>query len=75
MIPIIVLSSTNFDNFLKVCTSLQKNRRSSKGQVLTGWKEKKGETEELDQFQEKEKNFVTTYNHFLNKEIPVCEEV
>ncbi|MGH1016741.1 RNA-guided endonuclease TnpB family protein [Bacillus mycoides] len=59
------------EDFLKVRTSIQSQKRSLERalQSSKGGKGRKKKLKALNQFKEKEKSYVTTYNHFISKKI------
>ncbi|MBH8605587.1 RNA-guided endonuclease TnpB family protein [Thermoactinomyces sp. CICC 10522] len=65
------LAIGDIKDFLKVRTSLQRQYRSLQRALKSskGGKGRYKKLKALDRFREKEKNYVTTYNHFLSREI------
>jgi putative transposase len=65
------LAIGDIKDFLKVRTSLQKQYRSLQRALKSsnGGKGRDKKLKALERFREKEKNYVTTYNHFLSREI------
>ncbi|PEC68152.1 transposase [Bacillus toyonensis] len=61
----------NIDDFLKVRTGLQSQRRRLQKSLQStgGGKGRRKKLQALERLKTKEKNFVNTYNHFLSKNI------
>ncbi|MDA1843986.1 transposase [Bacillus cereus] len=70
-VPYIRKAIGKIEDFLKVRTNIQSQKRSLHRalQSSTGGKGRKKKLKALDQFKEKEKNYITTYNHFVSKKI------
>jgi len=69
--PYIKRAIGNINDFLKVRTQLQSQRRRLQKalQSTNGGKGRNKKMQGLERLQAKEKNFVNTYNHFLSKNI------
>jgi IS605 OrfB family transposase len=69
--PYIKKAIGSIDDFLKVRTKLQSQRRRLQKalQSTSGGKGRKKKLQGLERLKTKEKNFVKTYNHFLSKSI------
>lgn len=69
--PYIKRAIGSMDDFLKVRTQLQSQRRRLQKalQSTSGGKGRSKKLQGLERFKTKEKNFVNTYNHFLSKSI------
>ncbi|MFD6507991.1 RNA-guided endonuclease TnpB family protein [Bacillus sp. NPDC060175] len=70
-VPYIRKALGKIEDFLKVRTNIQSQKRSLQRalQSSKGGKGRKKKLKALDQFKEKEKNYITTYNHFISKKI------
>lgn len=70
-VPYIRKAIGKIEDFLKVRTNIQSQKRSLQRalQSSKGGKGRKKKLKALDQFKEKEKNYITTYNHFISKKI------
>lgn len=70
-VPYIRKAIGNIEDFLKVRTNIHSQKRSLQRalQSSKGGKGRKKKLKALDQFKEKEKNYITTYNHFISKKI------
>jgi len=70
-VPYIRRGIGSIDDFLKVRTKLQSQRRRLQKalQSTRGGKGRERKLKALERLKEREKNFVNTYNHFLSKKI------
>ncbi|HDX9577666.1 TPA: transposase [Bacillus pseudomycoides] len=69
--PYIRKALGSLDDFLKIRVQMQKRRKNVNKSLISvkGGKGREKKIKALGRFKEKEKNFVTTYNHFLSHNI------